>query len=75
MRFFFLTSNLRRGRREPLEVKLKITKRVKKKSPSFGRGFVLTSGLCLGSMPACVGSLVTTILIFSQLEPIHDPCL
>jgi len=28
--FFFLTSNLRRGRREPLEVKLKITKKVKK---------------------------------------------
>jgi len=30
MRFFFLTSNLRRGRREPLEVKLKIAKRAKK---------------------------------------------
>ena len=30
VRFFSLTSNPRRGRREPLEVKLKIAKKVKK---------------------------------------------
>lgn len=35
--FFSLTSNPRRGRREPLEVKLKIAKRVKK-IPLLWRG-------------------------------------